>query len=224
MAMTQRGEAQFENGKVHLDIPGISPLHVKEEKGDAVVVNFTISDEDKVVPVLDPSKIQSEGQNCEDNNSCVQDAEAQIALEDPSRKHLGACLAVFLCCFFFFGFLFSHQRCLPCPIITYLLATMFFNSKITGTDQQEIVELKKLESEAVGKPAVLDYVWRRGLPPPHSDHNVRIMRDQLMMARAFSSMEGIPRDSRIVRDLKYRHKENMKALEDVTYDSDLPRG
>ncbi|KAG0586758.1 hypothetical protein KC19_2G114800 [Ceratodon purpureus] len=90
--------------------------------------------------------------------------------------------------------------------------------------QQETVEFKKMESEAVGKASVVDYVWRRGLQPPNSDHNVRIMRDQLMMARAFSSMDGIPRDSRLVRDLKYRLKENLKALEDVTYDSELPRG
>ena len=81
-----------------------------------------------------------------------------------------------------------------------------------------------MEAGEVGKAAVVDYVWKRGLQPQHSDHNVRIMRDQLMMARAFSSMDGVIRDSRLVRDLKYRLKENTKALEDVTYDSDLPRG
>lgn len=98
------------------------------------------------------------------------------------------------------------------------------NSTFAGTYQQDGVECKKLESEAVGKTAAVDSLWKRGLPPPQSDHNVRIMRDQLMMAHAFASMDGIPRDSRLVRDLKYRLKENMKALEDVTHDSDLPRG
>jgi len=88
---------------------------------------------------------------------------------------------------------------------------------IAGTYQQDI---KKLGSEVVGKAAV----WQRGLRPANADHNVRIMRDQLMMARAFSSMDGVPSNSRLVRDLKYRLKENMKAVEDVSFDSELPRG
>ena len=84
--MMQMGEVHLEKEKVYLDITR-TLFQGKEGVTDSVAVNVTGNDEDKVVPLLDPIKIQSEGQNCEDNNSCVQDAEA---IEDSSRKHPGA--------------------------------------------------------------------------------------------------------------------------------------
>lgn len=66
--------------------------------------------------------------------------------------------------------------------------------------------------------------WQRGIRPAKLDHNVRILRDQLVVARAFLSMNALPNSSRLFKDLKYRTQENLKVIEDVSFDAKLPRG
>lgn len=66
--------------------------------------------------------------------------------------------------------------------------------------------------------------WQREVRPAKSTHNVRILRDQLVVARAFLSMNALPNSSRLFKDLKYRTKENLKVIEDITVDAELPRG
>lgn len=67
-------------------------------------------------------------------------------------------------------------------------------------------------------------VWRTEEISANSDNIVRVMRDQLIMARAYTNIASLYNDARLVQDLKNRIKEIMRMLEDVTVDSELPKG
>ena len=67
-------------------------------------------------------------------------------------------------------------------------------------------------------------VWRPEEISANSDNIVRVMRDQLIMARAYANIASIHNDARLVQDLKNHIKEIVKLLEDVSVDSELPEG
>jgi alpha-1,4-galacturonosyltransferase len=104
--------------------------------------------------------------------------------------------------------------------------------RLTELTKNDAAQSKKLEAAAISSRAkqvdngsVGSFsVWRPQGLSTSSDTNVRIMRDQLIMARAYANMAMTHNDARLLRDLKYRIRENTKVLEDVTVDSQLPRG
>lgn len=67
-------------------------------------------------------------------------------------------------------------------------------------------------------------VWRPEEISANSDNIVRVMRDQLIMARAYANIASIHSDARLVQDLKNHIKDIMRMLEDITADSELPNG
>lgn len=105
--------------------------------------------------------------------------------------------------------------------------------RLTELTKNDAAQSKKLEAAVISSRAkqvdngsVGSFsVWRPQGLSTSSDTNVRIMRDQLIMARAYANMAMTHSDARLLlRDLKYRIRENTKVLEDVTVDSQLPRG
>jgi hypothetical protein len=57
-----------------------------------------------------------------------------------------------------------------------------------------------------------------------SDSQIRLMRDQLIMARAYTYLAQATNHVRLVHDLKFRIKDYQKTLADCNLDSELPRG
>jgi hypothetical protein len=57
-----------------------------------------------------------------------------------------------------------------------------------------------------------------------SDSRIRLMRDQLIMARAYTYLAQATNHVRLVHDLKFRIKDYQKTLADCNLDSELPRG
>jgi hypothetical protein len=57
-----------------------------------------------------------------------------------------------------------------------------------------------------------------------SDSRTRLMRDQLIMARAYTYLAQATNHVRLVHDLKFRIKDYQKTLADCNFDSELPRG
>jgi alpha-1,4-galacturonosyltransferase len=57
-----------------------------------------------------------------------------------------------------------------------------------------------------------------------SDSRIRLMRDQLIMARAYTYLAQATNHVRLVHDLKFRIKDYQKTLADCNFDSELPRG
>lgn len=68
-------------------------------------------------------------------------------------------------------------------------------------------------------------IWRKEESPEGgNDQIVRLIRDQLIMARAYLSLAQQDGDSKMARELKVRLKDNTKSLAEATEDSELPSG
>ncbi|KAL3686152.1 hypothetical protein R1sor_004174 [Riccia sorocarpa] len=97
--------------------------------------------------------------------------------------------------------------------------------------RQDENEEKKAESEAIerAKTVVDDEtdgrfsIWKRE-DPENPDLMVRLMRDQLIMARAYASIAESSNNGRLLRDLRLKIKENVKLLGEANVDSELPAG
>jgi alpha-1,4-galacturonosyltransferase len=94
--------------------------------------------------------------------------------------------------------------------------------------RQDPDEDKKAEEEAIRKSKAIDTgvdgkysMWKRD-DVENADSMIRIMRDQLIMARAYAAIAESSNNPRLLRDLKVKIKENQKVLEDANVDSELP--
>lgn len=106
-----------------------------------------------------------------------------------------------------------------------------FENRVTELIQQDDEQSMILEAEAIRRAKEVEdgiakshSVWRTEEISANSDNIVRVMRDQLIMARAYTNIASLYNDARLVQDLKNRIKEIMRMLEDVTVDSELPKG
>jgi len=106
-----------------------------------------------------------------------------------------------------------------------------FESRVSELLQQDENQSKILETEATRRAKEVENgilrshsVWRIEEISTSSDNIVRVMRDQLIMARAYANMASIHSDTQLVQDLKINIKETARMLEDVTIDSELPKG
>eukprot|EP00249_Psilotum_nudum_P006782 c20052_g1_i1 orf=350-2527(-) len=87
----------------------------------------------------------------------------------------------------------------------------------------------KLEKEAIERTREIDggvlgkySIWRRE-SDENSDSLVRLMRDQLIMARVFASLAQSQNKVNLLRDLRLRIKESQHSLGEASVDTDLPR-
>lgn len=78
---------------------------------------------------------------------------------------------------------------------------------------------KSVDSAVLGKYSI----WRRENENENSDSTVRLMRDQIIMARVYVSIGNMKNKQDLVRELQVRLKESQRALGEVTMDADLPR-
>ncbi|KAK1364458.1 Hexosyltransferase [Heracleum sosnowskyi] len=78
---------------------------------------------------------------------------------------------------------------------------------------------KSVDSAVLGK----YNIWRRENENENSDSTVRLIRDQIIMARVYFSIATMKNQTDLARELQNRLKESQHTLGDVTSDSDLSR-
>ena len=66
--------------------------------------------------------------------------------------------------------------------------------------------------------------WKRDSDSDNSDALVRLMRDQLIMARAYANIAQGQAHYDLVRDLKLQIKEHTSIVGDANVDAELPAG
>lgn len=101
------------------------------------------------------------------------------------------------------------------------------SSELIQQDEEERVELenaaikrsKEVDSAVLGKYSI----WRRENENENSDSTVRLMRDQLIMARVYSSISQARNNLDLYQELMLRIKECQRTLGEANADSDLPQ-
>lgn len=76
---------------------------------------------------------------------------------------------------------------------------------------------KSVDSAVLGKYSL----WRKEIDSENSDSTVRLIRDQIIMARVFLNIATMKNYTELARELQNQLKESQRALGDATSDSDL---
>ncbi|THG05329.1 hypothetical protein TEA_003002 [Camellia sinensis var. sinensis] len=77
---------------------------------------------------------------------------------------------------------------------------------------------KSVDSAVLGK----YNLWRKENENENSDSTVRLMQDQIIMARVYISIANMKNKYDLAQELQNRLKESQRALGEVTTDADLP--
>lgn len=78
---------------------------------------------------------------------------------------------------------------------------------------------KSVDSAVLGKYSI----WRKEYESENSDSTVRLMRDQVIMARVYMSIAKMKNKTGLQDELQARIKDSQHALGDAMSDADLPR-
>ncbi|KAJ0964228.1 hypothetical protein J5N97_029350 [Dioscorea zingiberensis] len=94
--------------------------------------------------------------------------------------------------------------------------------------QQDDEALVRLENAAIERSKAVDSavlgkysIWRRDNENENSDSTVRLMRDQMIMARVYSIIAKTRNKLELYQDLQTRLKESQRAVGDANSDADL---
>lgn len=86
----------------------------------------------------------------------------------------------------------------------------------------------KLENAAIERSKAVDSavlgkysIWRKENENENSDSTVRLMRDQIIMARVFSALAKSKSKSGLFHELQTRIKESQRAVGEAAADADL---
>ncbi|CAA7023004.1 unnamed protein product [Microthlaspi erraticum] len=90
---------------------------------------------------------------------------------------------------------------------------------ILKLENAAIERSKSVDSAVLGKYSI----WRRENENDNSDSNVRLMRDQVIMARVYSGIAKLKNKNDLLQELQARIKDSQRVLGESTSDSDLPR-
>lgn len=96
--------------------------------------------------------------------------------------------------------------------------------------KQDDDTVMKLENAAIQRSKSVDTavlgkynIWRKENEIENSDSTVRLMRDQMIMARVYISIAKMKSKPELLQELQSRLKESQRALGDVMTDADLSR-
>ncbi|KAI8021134.1 Polygalacturonate 4-alpha-galacturonosyltransferase [Camellia lanceoleosa] len=78
---------------------------------------------------------------------------------------------------------------------------------------------KSVDSAVLGKYSI----WRKENENENTDSTVRLMRDQIIMARVYVSIANMKKSPGLAQELQSRIKDSQRALGEATADADLPR-
>lgn len=98
-------------------------------------------------------------------------------------------------------------------------------SELVQQDDEAIVKLenaaiersKSVDSAVLGKYSI----WRKENENENSDSTVRLMRDQIIMARVYLSIAKMKKKGELYHQLEVRLKESLRALGEANADTDL---
>ena len=76
---------------------------------------------------------------------------------------------------------------------------------------------KSVDSAVLGKYSI----WRKENDNENTDSTVRLIRDQLIMARVYTSLARMKNKTDLANELQNRLKESQRSLGDASVDSDL---
>ncbi|CAL0318311.1 unnamed protein product [Lupinus luteus] len=88
---------------------------------------------------------------------------------------------------------------------------------IVELENEAIKRSSSVESAVLGKYSI----WRKENENEKADYTVRLIRDQIIMARAYLSIAKMKSKLELYQELQSRLKESQRALGDATSDSDL---
>ncbi|GMI73591.1 galacturonosyltransferase 1 [Hibiscus trionum] len=101
---------------------------------------------------------------------------------------------------------------------------------VAGLVEQDDDATVKLENAAIERSKAVDSavlgkynIWRREVDNENSDSTVRLMSDQIIMAKVFISIASLQSKHDLRKELQVRLKECQRALGEATTDADLPR-
>lgn len=78
---------------------------------------------------------------------------------------------------------------------------------------------KSVDSSVLGKYSI----WRKENDNENTDSTVRLMRDQMIMARVYISIATMKKKLDLAHELQTRLKESQRVLGDAGSDADLTR-
>ncbi|CAN6899125.1 unnamed protein product, partial [Brassica oleracea] len=90
---------------------------------------------------------------------------------------------------------------------------------ILKLENAAIERSKSVDSAVLGKYSI----WRRENDNDNSDSNIRLMRDQVIMARVYSGIAKLKNKTELLQELQARIKDSQRVLAEATTDADLPR-
>ncbi|AEE80159.1 putative protein [Arabidopsis thaliana] len=90
---------------------------------------------------------------------------------------------------------------------------------ILKLENAAIERSKSVDSAVLGKYSI----WRRENENDNSDSNIRLMRDQVIMARVYSGIAKLKNKNDLLQELQARLKDSQRVLGEATSDADLPR-
>nr|GMD59298.1 polygalacturonate 4-alpha-galacturonosyltransferase-like [Ipomoea batatas] len=135
-------------------------------------------------------------------------------------------------CIFHFSDCFNHKGhdIYICSITLQQLRQKKREKRAADLAKQDDEVTVKLENAAMERSKSVDSavlgkysIWRRENENENPDSTVRLMRDQVIMARVYLSIAGMKKKSDLAQELQQRLKESQRALGEASSDSDLPR-
>ncbi|PWA68202.1 galacturonosyltransferase 1 [Artemisia annua] len=90
---------------------------------------------------------------------------------------------------------------------------------IIKLENAAIQRSKSVDSAVLGKYSI----WRKENDNENTDTTIRLVRDQMIMARVYHSIATMKNNTRLARELQNQIKESRRALGDATADADLSR-
>jgi len=98
-------------------------------------------------------------------------------------------------------------------------------AELVQQDDEVIVKLEDLaieRSKSVDSAVLGKYnLWRKENDNENADSTVRLMRDQIIMARVYLSIAKMKNKLELYQELQTRLKESQRALGEATSDADL---
>ena len=88
---------------------------------------------------------------------------------------------------------------------------------IVKLEDSAIERSKSVDSAVLGK----YNIWRKENENENADSTVRLMRDQIIMARVYLSIAKMKNKLELYQELQTRVKESQRALGEATSDADL---
>lgn len=88
---------------------------------------------------------------------------------------------------------------------------------IVKLENTAIERSKSVDSAVLGK----YNIWRKEVDSENSDSTVRLMRDQIIMARVYHSLAKMKNKMSLHQELQTRIKESQRAVGEATADADL---